>query len=129
MIRDIIKRVIGFSSAACTVCTPWPILIVRIWLGQLVFVHRIMTIAENGHLWPPRQQSGRQDRTGPMQSGARASCENTLRRKRSLKRRTAVTGAEGVTNYQSESPLAHFRSRSDRVSDHGRSDWQTNHSE
>jgi NADH dehydrogenase len=49
MIRDSFNRVTGFSTATRTMCTPWLLLIARIWFGQVVFVHRIMTMAASGH--------------------------------------------------------------------------------
>jgi NADH dehydrogenase len=49
MIRDSFNRVTGLSTAARTMCMPWLLLIARIWFGQVVFVHQIMTMAASGH--------------------------------------------------------------------------------
>lgn len=49
MIRDRFNRVTGLSTATRTMCTPWLLLIARIWFGQVVFVHRIMAMAASGH--------------------------------------------------------------------------------
>jgi NADH:ubiquinone reductase (H+-translocating) len=49
MIRDTFNRITGLGAATRALCMPWLLLIARIWFGQVVLVHQIMTMAEGGH--------------------------------------------------------------------------------
>ena len=46
MIREIFNRVSGLTASTRVICMPWLLLIARVWFGQVVFVHRIMAMAE-----------------------------------------------------------------------------------
>lgn len=52
MLPNILKRVFSFGSALCLLCAPWLLLLVRVWFGQVVFVHQIMTMAMISHAEP-----------------------------------------------------------------------------
>jgi len=49
MLRNTLKRACGFGLALRVLCMPWLLLLARIWFGQVVFVHQIMTMAESPH--------------------------------------------------------------------------------
>ncbi|CAE6939263.1 Nitric oxide reductase FlRd-NAD(+) reductase [Paraburkholderia domus] len=49
MWRNTLKRACGFGLALRVLCMPWLLLLARIWFGQVVFVHQIMTMAESSH--------------------------------------------------------------------------------
>ena len=49
MLRNTLKRACGFGLALRVLCMPWLLLLARIWFGQVVFVHQIMTMAEGPH--------------------------------------------------------------------------------
>jgi NADH dehydrogenase FAD-containing subunit/uncharacterized membrane protein YphA (DoxX/SURF4 family) len=49
MIRETFSRVSGLTASTRAICMPWLLLIARVWFGQVVFVHRIMTMAEGAH--------------------------------------------------------------------------------
>jgi len=49
MIRETFNRVTGLTGSTRTICMPWLLLIARVWFGQVVFVHRIMAMAESAH--------------------------------------------------------------------------------
>jgi uncharacterized membrane protein YphA (DoxX/SURF4 family) len=49
MLRNTLKRAYGFGLALRVLCMPWLLLLARIWFGQVVFVHQIMTMAEGPH--------------------------------------------------------------------------------
>lgn len=49
MLRKTLGRACGFGLALRVLCMPWVLLCARIWFGQVVFVHQIMTMAEGPH--------------------------------------------------------------------------------
>jgi NADH:ubiquinone reductase (H+-translocating) len=49
MIRDTFNRITGLGATTRTLCMPWLLLIARIWFGQVVLVHQIMTMGEGSH--------------------------------------------------------------------------------
>ncbi len=49
MIRDTFNRVTGLGATTRALCMPWLLLIARIWFGQVVLVHQIMTMVEGDH--------------------------------------------------------------------------------
>jgi len=49
MLRKTLRRACGFGLALRVLCMPWVLLCARIWFGQVVFVHQIMTMAEGPH--------------------------------------------------------------------------------
>ncbi|PRY07781.1 NAD(P)/FAD-dependent oxidoreductase [Paraburkholderia sp. BL25I1N1] len=49
MLRKTLKRACGFGLALRLLCMPWLLLLARIWFGQVVLVHQIMTMAESPH--------------------------------------------------------------------------------
>jgi NADH dehydrogenase len=54
VLRDILRRSSNLGETARAVCMPWLLLATRIWLSQVVFVHRIMMMAAGGtHVAPP----------------------------------------------------------------------------
>jgi NADH:ubiquinone reductase (H+-translocating) len=48
-LRNTFRHAYSFGSALRVLCMPWLLLLARIWFGQVVLVHQIMTMAENHH--------------------------------------------------------------------------------
>jgi NADH dehydrogenase len=53
--RHVFQRAIRMARTARALCLPWLLLATRVWLSQVVFVHRIMAmmLARGGHAAPP----------------------------------------------------------------------------
>lgn len=47
MLRNFLRRATGLGTAVRTLFMPWLLLMARIWFGQVIFVHRIMTMAQH----------------------------------------------------------------------------------
>ncbi|EEA04514.1 NADH dehydrogenase (ubiquinone) [Burkholderia sp. H160] len=48
-LRTALSYAYSFGLALRVLCMPWLLLLARIWFGQVVFVHQIMTMAEGFH--------------------------------------------------------------------------------
>jgi hypothetical protein len=72
MLRNALKHVCGFGPTLRVLCAPWLLLFARIWFGQVVFVHQIMTMAAIPH--------GGLSSSGFGPAGDRSSLTNHSRR-------------------------------------------------
>jgi len=52
MLRNALKHLVRFAPKVRALCMPWLLLATRVWFGQIVLVHQIMTMAQSNQGGP-----------------------------------------------------------------------------